>query len=203
MRAHTIVLVGLILPFALNAQSTAAADSTPPLPGPVLARELQIAAAVTPIPPAMQGGAKVLGYSPERKLITLREGTNDLICLADDPSRPGYHVACYHRLLDPFMARGRALRARGVKEEKIDSMRLADVKGGRLAMPARPTALYQLFAPADSVDATTGTARGARALHVMYIPYATAKSTGLSTQPIKGPWLMNAGLPWAHIMYTP
>ena len=30
-----------------------------------------------------------------------------MICLADDPNEsPRWHVACYHKALEPFMARG-------------------------------------------------------------------------------------------------
>jgi hypothetical protein len=199
MNARVVGLIAVVFPFAASAQ-TSGPDSVAIR---VLPNEQQIAGAVSPAPEDMRAGATVLGYTPEGKLTTLRAGTNDLICLADDPARPGFHAACYHRALEPFMARGRALRARGLNPDQVDSLRLKEVKSRRLTMPTRATALYQLSAPADSVDALTGTARGARALHVMYIPYATEKSTGLSGKPIKGPWLMDAGLPWAHIMYTP
>jgi hypothetical protein len=68
-------------------------------------------------------------------------------------------------------------------------------------MPEGPRTLYNLYAPADSVDAATGLARGAAGLPVVYIPYATAESTGLPTRPGGGlPWLMYPGKPWAHIM---
>ncbi|HJU89001.1 MAG TPA: hypothetical protein VJ672_06380 [Gemmatimonadaceae bacterium] len=193
----------LALPLTAAAQTVSTAAPTDSAAVRILPNELQIAGAVSPAPEAMRAGATVLGYSQDRKLMRIRAGTNDLICLADDPVRPGFHAACYHRSLEPFMARGRALRARGLTADEADTVRLKEIRTRKLSMPTRPTALYQLSAPADSMDMTTGTARGARALHVMYIPYATAKSTGLSVQPIKGPWLMNAGTPWAHIMYTP
>jgi hypothetical protein len=199
MNARAVALAAAFLPITASAQSSAS-DSAAIR---VLPAEQQIAGAVSPAPEDMRAGATVLGYTEAGKMVRLRAGTNDLICLADDPARPNFHTACYHRALEPFMARGRALRARGLNPDQVDTLRLREVKRGRLAMPTRPTALYQLSAPADSVDASTGTARGARALHVMYIPYATEKSTGLSVKPIKGPWLMDAGLPWAHIMYTP
>ena len=53
-------------------------------------------------------------------------------------------------------------------------------------------------------DPKTGTAPGARWLYVVYIPYATAATTGLSEKPQEGaPWIMFAGTPKAHIMFTP
>ena len=164
----------------------------------------QIAAAVSPLPAPLRANATVLGYGAAGKFVTLRRGSNDIVCLADDPSQKMFHVACYHRSLEPFMARGRELHARKLSREAIDSIRLSDVRTGRYAMPSRPAALYQYFAPRDSVDATTGVVNGASYLYVVYIPYATPASTGLMANPVDGgPWIMYPGKPWAHIMIQP
>lgn len=164
----------------------------------------QIAAAVSPLPAELRANATVLGYVAGGKLVTLRRGSNDMVCLADDPSQKMFHVACYHRSLEQFMARGRELHARKLSREAIDSIRLADVKRGRYALPSRPAALYQYFAPRDSVDAATGVINGASYLYVVYTAYATPASTGLTANPVDGgPWLMYPGKPWAHIMIQP
>jgi hypothetical protein len=164
----------------------------------------QIAAAVSPLPAPLRANARVLGYGAGGKLVALRRGSNDMVCLADDPDQKMYHVACYHRSLEPFMARGRELHARKLSREAIDSIRLSDLKSGRYSMPSRPAALYQYFAPRDSVDAATGVINGASYLYVVYTPYATPASTGLTANPIDGgPWIMFPGKPWAHIMIQP
>jgi hypothetical protein len=164
----------------------------------------QIAAAVSTMPANLRGNATVLGYNSSGKLVTLRKGSNDMICVADDPSQKMFHVACYHRSLEPFMARGRELHARKLSRAAIDSIRLADVTRGRYAMPSKPAALYQYFAPRDSVDAATGSVNGASYLYVVYMPYATPATTGLPANPIDGgPWIMYPGKPWAHIMIEP
>ncbi|MFN2602819.1 MAG: hypothetical protein ABR582_08720 [Gemmatimonadaceae bacterium] len=164
----------------------------------------QIAAAVSPLPANLRANATVLGYDASGKFVTLRRGSNDMVCIADDPNQKMYHVACYHRALEPFMARGRELHARKLSHEAIDSIRLADVKTGRYAMPSKPAALYQYFAPRDSVDGATGAVNGASYLYVVYIPYATPASTGISGNPVDGgPWIMYPGKPWAHIMIQP
>src|SRR6266571_4766528 len=72
----------------------------------------QIAAAVSPLPLPLRANATVFGYDASGKFVTLRRGSNDMVCLADDPSQKMYHVACYHRALEPFMSRGRELHAR-------------------------------------------------------------------------------------------
>jgi hypothetical protein len=113
-------------------------------------------------------------------------------------------VACYHHSLEPFMARGRALRAQGITGEKVDTVRFAEVKAGKIAMPAQPAALYSLTGPVGSYDPATNAITGARPLVVIYIPGATAASTGLSAKPQEGaPWIMFPGTPKAHIMLVP
>ncbi|HEX2723542.1 MAG TPA: hypothetical protein VHM24_11555 [Gemmatimonadaceae bacterium] len=164
----------------------------------------QIAAAVSPLPQPLQKGARVLGYDSQGKLTTLRAGTNDMICVADDPSGERFHVACYHKSLEPFMARGRELHALKKSREAVDSVRMRDIKTGRYAMPSKPAALYQYFAARDSVDAATGTVKGAQYLYVVYMPYASEKTTGITENPLPGgPWIMYPGKPWAHIMISP
>lgn len=164
----------------------------------------QIAAAVSPLPAPLRANATVLGYHPDGKLVTLRKGSNDMICLADDPAQERFHVACYHKSLEPFMARGRELHARKLSREAIETLRLADVQRGRYKMPSKPAALYQYFAPRDSVDAATGAVNGASYLYVVYTPFATPESTGLTANPLAGgPWIMYPGKPWAHIMIAP
>ncbi|MBA3342613.1 MAG: hypothetical protein H0T48_12375 [Gemmatimonadaceae bacterium] len=163
-----------------------------------------MAAAVSPLPEPLRKGAAVLGFASDGKLTRLRRGTNDMVCVADDPSGKTFHVACYHKSLDPFMARGRELKRLGRSREAIDTVRLADVRRGRYAMPSKPATLYQYFAPRDSVDAATGAISGASYLYVVYIPWATEKSTGLTANPLDGgPWIMAPGKPWSHIMIAP
>lgn len=170
----------------------------------ILPAEVQIAAAVAPLPEEFQKSATVLGYAADSKeLVTLRATSGPFICLADNPSDDRFHTACYHRALEPFMARGRALRAEGHKDD-VDKIRNSEIDEGKLEMPKHPAALYSLTGPATSLDASTGAVTGAKQLYVIYVPFATAESTGLPTKP-KGshPWLMSAGTPKAHIMFTP
>jgi hypothetical protein len=197
------IRLGFCLALTLAVATIARAQTAaPPVHYPSADR--QIAAAVTPLPEPLQKGARVLGYSESGKLVTLRSGTNDMVCVADDPSGKQFHVACYHKSLEPFMARGRELHAQKKSREAIDSVRMKDIRAGRYTMPSKPAALYQYFAPRDSVDEATGTVRGAQYLYVVYTPYATYKTTGITESPIEGgPWIMFPGKPWAHLMIAP
>ena len=113
-----------------------------------------------------------------------------------------WSVACYHKDLEPFMARGRELAAQGVSGKERTDARLKEVDDGKLAMPKEPRALYVLHG--SGFDAATGTVKDAYLRWVIYTPYATHESTGLSTKPAENaPWLMDAGKAGAHIMITP
>lgn len=168
----------------------------------ILSQDKQIKAAVSPAPDAMKEGAKVLGYNEKGDLITLREGTNQLICIADDPNQGNFHVACYHKDLEPFMKRGRALKDKGLSREKVDSIRYKEIENKKIPLPQKPMALYSLTGSSKSFDYATGMIKSAKPLYVIYVPYATVESTGLPKKPVsKGaPWLMEPGTPWAHIM---
>jgi len=164
--------------------------------------ENQIAAAVLPLPADARATATVLGYTTDGKLTTLRKGTGTMTCLADDPKEDRFHVACYHDSMEPFMARGRELRTSGVTGTQVDSVRFREAKAGTLKLPTHPASLYSLTG--GTFDPATKTAPGARWLYVVYIPYATSATTGLSDKPQENaPWIMFAGTPKAHIMFVP
>lgn len=175
--------------------STLAAADVPP-------REAQIAAAVLAAPAELREGAAVLGYNAKGDLVTLREGKNELICLASDPTKSAISVACYHKELEPYMARGRELLAQKVTGQARNDMRWKEVAEGKLKLPREPRTLYVLTG--TSFDAAAGTVKDSYLRWVIYVPYATPQSTGLSTKASDGaPWLMAPGTAGAHIMINP
>jgi len=183
-RIASLCLLALV--FAPIAQAQSPSDA-----------ETQIAAAVKAAPEPLRNGATVRGYNADGSIITLRKGPGPLVCLADNPDVEGFQVACYHESLAPFMQRGRELRRQGVTA--VDSVRQSEIEAGALSYPDHPAALYNL---SGTYDAAADTVRDASRLHVVYVPYETAESTGLPTRPQGGPWLMEPGQPWAHIMIT-
>ena len=187
-----LLTLGMVAPFASRVTAQSAAPS----------KEAQISAAVLALPEEFRASATVLSIA-QYPTTVLRQGTGPMICLADDPKEARFHVACYHKDLDPFMARGRELRARGVVADSINPIRNAEVSSGKIPMP-KQGALWQLFAAPDSMDWASNTPRGARALYVVYMPGATTESTGIpATAPQGTPWLMFPGTPRAHIMFVP
>lgn len=188
-----LLAAAVALPVALSPSSASAQQSTAD----------QIASAVLVLPKEMQAGAGVLGYRTPGKLEVLRPAKNGMLCLADDPAVEEFHVACYHESMEPFMARGRSLRAAGTKGTAVDSVRYAEVKAGKIKMPTAPASLYQIFAPKDAYNAAAGSFTSGRVVTVVYIPYATEASTGISAKSsATQPWLMFPGTPKAHIMFS-
>jgi hypothetical protein len=189
MRVNVILLSTVLL-----ASTLAAAD----VPSP----EVQISAAVLAAPTDLREGAAVLGYNPQGELVRLREGKNELICLASDPAKTTFSGACYHRDLEPYMARGRELLAQKVTGAKRNEVRWKEVAEGKLSMPREPRTLYVLTG--SGFDAATGKVTDAYLRWVIYVPFATPESTGLSTKGSdSAPWLMYPGTAGAHIMINP
>lgn len=162
----------------------------------------QITAAVQAAPEDRRDGAGVLGFDANGKLTTLREAKNDMICLADDPSDDRFSVACYHESLEPFMARGRELLAQGVTGQERTEMRFKEIEEGKLDMPREPRTLYVMSG--SGFDPASGQIEESYLRWVIYVPFATTESTGLSAKPVEGaPWLMFPGTAGAHIMINP
>ena len=161
----------------------------------------QIAVAVLAAPEESRAEAAVLGYDSDGKLVTLREGSNNLICLADKPGDESFSVACYHKDLEPFMARGRELSAQGYEGAERHQIRWKDVDKGRVSMPREARLLYVLSG--KGYDSAKGEVIESYLRWVVYTPYATPESTGLPETPGPGPWLMFPGTAGAHIMINP
>ncbi len=170
--------------------------------GEVPSPEVQISGAVLAAPEELRAGAAVLGYDAQGGRVMLRAGKNEMICLATDPTRTAFNVACYHKDLEPFMARGRELLAQKVTGAKRNEIRFKEIEDGKLPMPKAPRTLYVLTG--KSYDPATGKVEDPYLRWVIYVPFATAESTGLSTKASEGaPWLMSPGTAGAHIMINP
>ncbi len=185
----------LLLLTGLLALRLCAASDVPPA-------AVQIASAILAAPEELRAGAAVLGYDAQGAVVKLREGKNELICLASDPSKKAFSVACYHRDLEPFMARGRELSAQKLTNKERNDIRWKEIADGKLAMPREPRTLYVLTG--SGFDASSGKVTDPYLRWVIYTPFATPESTGLSTKASENaPWLMSPGTAGAHIMINP
>src|ERR1700689_326266 len=123
---RTVFLLPVLVVSSALASPAFAAEPPPP--------EVQIAEAVLAAPAEYRDGAGVLGYNADGALVKLREGKNEMICLASDPSKPTVHVSRYHKELEAFMARGRELSAQKVTGQPRIDMRSKEVSEGKVQM---------------------------------------------------------------------
>jgi hypothetical protein len=192
MKKTFFYLIALSLTLEVSAQNIPSAD-------------VQIKTAVLAAPSDKQAGAKVYGYAEDGSFIIIRDGNNDFVCLADDPKKEDISVSCYQKDLDAFMERGRVLSKEGKNAKAIFDAREKEVKDGSLLMPKQPSTLYVLSGSKDNYDIATGALKNSYLRYVIYIPFATAETTGLPLKPdMPGmPWIMDPGTHRAHIMINP
>ncbi len=171
----------------------------------ILPNEIQIKTATLPAPEEDKDGAMVYGYNDKGDLVVLREGTNNLVCIADNPKKDGISVSCYSKKLEPFMARGRELNKQGLTFEERMKIRGEEVANGSLKMPDVPSMMYVYFGKQENYDSKTGALKEGKFRYVIYTPFATTESTGLPDKPHAPgmPWLMDPGTHRAHIMIGP
>jgi hypothetical protein len=166
---------------------------------------IQIKLASLAAPEEKREGAAILGYNEKGELVQLRKGSNEMICLADDPKQKGFSVSCYHQDLEPFMKRGRELKAEGKSQKDVIALRDEEARAGKIPLVKAPSTLFVYSAKDEDCDLVNGTVKNGYLRYVIYIPYATSESTGLPLkQDIPGmPWIMDPGTPRAHIMINP
>ncbi|MFX0557320.1 hypothetical protein ACOCEA_11020 [Maribacter sp. CXY002] len=194
MKYSISILMLLSVQYCVNAQDVK-----------ILPTAIQIKTATLPAPELEKDKAMVYGYNSMGDFVVLREGSNNLICIADDPNRKGISVSCYSKKLEAFMKRGRelAFEGKGIKEKR--EIRGMEVAQGLLEMPKEPSMTYIYFGSDEAYDENTGELADGQFRYVIYTPFATTESTGLPDKPhAKGmPWLMDPGTFRAHIMVGP
>lgn len=190
---------------AITKIDTSLLKETLPFKADVPDAPLQIKLALLAAPPEKRDSATVYGYDANNQLAVIKKGTNEMICLADDPSDTGFSVACYTKELEPLMQSGRDLRKKGMSGTQLFDERGRQVKAGTLKMPRTPATLYVYSANAKDVNHATGEVKNGYLRYVIYVPFATSASTGLPEKPSAPgmPWLMDPGTYHAHVMINP
>jgi hypothetical protein len=195
---HPLVVLAAALATALVLTPGAGAAQHP---WSSLSAEVQIRLAVQAGPKEFHDGAAVQGYDAAGSFVTLRRGSNGLICMAPNPAAQSLEVSCHSAGLEPFFARGRELSDQGVTGQDRVMARWKEYDEGKLAIP---TGSVNYILTGSGFDAATGEIADAYLRWTIYTPGATVQSTGISDQPSAGgPWLMFPGTAGAHIMITP
>lgn len=173
---RTIILLSLLIPLPLLAQSDSGADL--------------IEQALLALPAELRSGATVVRFEDGEQRI-LRAGDNGLFCHADDPETAGISIWCYPRSHDEYARRWYEVAAEGKPREEVDAIVTAEIEAGDIEWPD-VAVNYNLRGP--SLDTAVS-------LTVVYMPYATGEKVGVTEErQFNRPWLMYPGTPFAHIM---
>ncbi|MCF6223784.1 MAG: hypothetical protein L3J34_08655 [Flavobacteriaceae bacterium] len=103
------------------------------------------------------------------------------------------------------MSRGRELTSEGKSRGEKEKIRSEEAKSGKIELPTTPATLHIYYGENGFYNTETNNIENAKYRYVVYVPYATQESTGLSLSPNQSshPWLMFPGAYNAHIMITP
>jgi len=152
--------------------------------------EQMVQQAVLALPAHLRDGAAVVRFENGKRIV-LREGDNGLICQPDDPNTPGIAIWCYPKFHDAYARRWYQLAAEGRDRAEVDEIVAAEIASGKLEWPQA----------AVNYNLRGGSLDNALSLTVVYLPYATGESIGITEErDFHRPWLMLAGTAFAHIM---
>jgi len=171
---------------------------------PVPPAAQQIATAVLPLPASLRDGAGVRGYDHDLRLVTLRPSRNGLVCTGLRPDAKEFDVRCYQESFLPVVDRLREPYRQNLEPEVVRGIVDAEIKSGKLKVPAQPTAGYRMEGPLSEYDLKSNTAGPAiESWQSIHFPYRTAAEIGLpeeGTVPRAFPYVMGSGTFWAHVM---
>ena len=164
----------------------------------------QIAAAVLPLPDALRAQATVVGYAADFELITLRAGTNGIVCTATRPGDKDFDVRCYQESFMPIVRRLRELHRQGLPAKEVSRVVDSEIQSKKLPLPAGPAAGYRMLGPISAYSAATNSVGPEiESWQSIHFPYKTAAEIGLPEEgkvPNTFPYVMGSGTFWSHVM---
>ena len=150
----------------------------------------RIEEATAALPEFLKAGASVVMIDTDGDKRVLRPGSNEFVCRPDKPT-PGFRSGCVEASVNGFFSAVRPIVAQASSTAERRILIDAAIEKGSIKPPTPGSRSYTLSGPDR---------QRARPLLAIFLPGATAESTGLSTERSDGTWLMCPGSPGAHIM---
>src|SRR6202011_4293393 len=169
---RTIFVLALLFVF-VNLSALAQKPDVP-------AASQQIAAAVLPLPDTLRAEAEVIGYAPDMSLVTLRPGTNGMMCTATRPGDHNFDVRCYQQSFMPIVNRSRELSSQGLHPAELSRVIDSEIQSKKLPLPGSPAAGYRMLGPISAYStATNSVGPEIESWQSIHFPYKTAAEIGL------------------------
>ena len=162
----------------------------------------QLAALPLPLPDSLRAGATLVGVDANKQRVTLRGGSNGVVCTIWVPGEDSFDVRCYQQSFMPVIdARWKhsvAGASYRVMQHDLDSA----IAAKAIVLPDHPTAGYRMLGPARAFDAKRGRVTNEiEQWESIHIPYHTGVEMGLPSEEQGGSlFVMSPGTYWAHVM---
>lgn len=162
----------------------------------------QLAALPLPLPDSLRANATLVGVDANKQRVTLRSGSNGVVCTVWVPGEDSFDVRCYQQGFMPVIderwkhaAAGSSYRA---MQHDLDSA----IAAKAIVLPDHPTAGYRMLGPARAFDAKAGrVTKEIERWESIHIPYRTGAEMGLPSEEQGGSlFVMSPGTYWAHVM---
>jgi hypothetical protein len=150
----------------------------------------RIEEATAALPEYLRAGASVAMTDADGSPRALKTGSNGFKCRPDGPE-PGFKVVCGEATVNGFFAAVRPIVSKATSKAERRELIDAAIEKGIIKIPMPGSRNYVLSGPDR---------QRAKLLLTIFLPGATAESTGLSTERSDGTWLMCPGSPGAHSM---
>ena len=179
--------LALLIPAVLGLPVSSQAQSQPVDP---------VAQAVLALPDTLRDKATVVLYQEGDRAV-LRQGTNGLTCVADQPGDTRLTLLCYPTSIDSYMHRQEELQAEGIHGAELRAVLGAEVRSGQLYLPMGAMLRYV----SGTINPESGVPDSVRVWSEMFFPFANAAELGIPEfNAGRDPWMMSAGTVVAHVM---
>jgi hypothetical protein len=195
MKRLALFAIGMMAATAV-ALAQAPAGRTPPPPPPLEpgASQADVDTALIAAPVSQRDQATVVKWSKEFTHVTLRKGTNRLVCYdrSGFPQQQPFSVQCTS--LSNLDRVAQNMKAEASGDRKASEAMLAEMEKNGTRVKPEYGSTWHSVAGKDRASA-------GRHHQMIAVPGATTQSTGLPENPRQGgAWIMNAGTSTAHIM---
>ena len=161
-----------------------------------VSQEYELDLAVLPLAQEDREQATIVHFDEEGSFQTLRSGSNNLFCIADEPGDDRLSLECHPKSLMTYLER-KEKRSLSDQRDELDQLIAEDVESGALDFPVGARSYFI----SGRMSSDQGAPDSVRVWQEIAVPFAGEEQTGLTTEDAgANPWLMGEDSHGAHIM---
>jgi len=170
----------------------------------------EIRFALLPLPEQLRAGATVMHMDSTHHPVVVRQGSNGLVCMRVMPGEATWDARCYEEKIARLVFHAGELVMSGLTIDSLGPRIQAEVRAGKLALPARPAAAYRALGPEKAYNPETGAVATRMVIwQSLHVPFATAEEMGLpdeltltEDQRARMAYVVSSGTWWSHVRYA-